>query len=147
MELLRRVANFGAPTKDLIEIYILFIRSILEQSATVWHSGLTADNRNDIERVQKSAVKIIMKNKYNGYRKALAHLGLESLENRRKELCLNFAKKCLINKKVKHMFPENGKSHEMNTRNAEKFKVQFANTERLKKSPIIYMQNLLNEHL
>ena len=53
MELLRRVANFGAPTKDLIEIYILFIRSILEQSATVWHSGLTADNRNDIERVQK----------------------------------------------------------------------------------------------
>ena len=28
----------------------------------------------------------------------------------------------------------------------EKFKVQFANTERLKKSPIIYMQKLLNEN-
>ena len=113
----------------------------MEQSATVWHSGLTAENKSDLE------LEIIMKNKYNGYSKALAHLGLESLENRRKELCLNFAKKCLTNKKVKHMFPENRKSHDMNTRNTEKFQVQFANTERLKKSPIIYMQNLLNEHL
>ena len=146
MELLRRVANFGAPTKDLIEIYILFIRSILEQSATVWHSGLTSENRSDLERVQKSAVKIIMKSNYNGYKKALAYLGLASLEDRRKELCLNFAKKCLDNKKVKHMFPENKNSHDMNTRNPEKFQVQFAKTERFKKSPIIYMQKLLNEN-
>ena len=44
------------------------------------------------------------------------------------------------------MFPVNEKTHEMNTRNPSKFKVQFAHTERLKKSPIVYMQNLLNEH-
>ena len=44
------------------------------------------------------------------------------------------------------MFPINQKTHNMATRHDEKFKVQFANTERLKKSPIIYMQKLLNEH-
>ena len=34
----------------------------------------------------------------------------------------------------------------MITRNPEVYKVQFANTERLKKSPIIYMQELLNQN-
>ena len=33
----------------------------------------------------------------------------------------------------------------MNTRNKEKYLVQYANTERLKKSAIVYMQNLLNK--
>ena len=34
----------------------------------------------------------------------------------------------------------------METRDAEKFKVQFANTARLQNSSIIYMQKLLNEN-
>ena len=34
----------------------------------------------------------------------------------------------------------------METRKSEKYKVQHANTERLKKSAVIYMQNLLNEY-
>ena len=44
------------------------------------------------------------------------------------------------------MFPKNSKKHDMITRNPEVYKVQFANTERLKNSPIIYMQELLNEN-
>ena len=59
MELLRKAATFGPPVQDLKDIYILFIRSILEQSATVWHSSITSENSSDLERVQKSAVKII----------------------------------------------------------------------------------------
>ena len=42
------------------------------------------------------------------------------------------------------MFPENTKPHGMNTRYEEKYKVQFANTDRLKNSPVVYMQKLLN---
>ena len=42
------------------------------------------------------------------------------------------------------MFPENQKKHEMITRENEKFKVQFASTNRLQNSPIIHMQKLLN---
>ena len=44
------------------------------------------------------------------------------------------------------MFPLKDKNHNMETRNADKYKVQHANTERLKKFSLIYMQNLLNEH-
>ena len=47
--------------------------------------------------------------------------------------------------KAKHIFPENAKNHTIKTRMKEKFKVEHANTERLRKSSIIYMQHLLNE--
>ena len=45
-----------------------------------------------------------------------------------------------------NIFLENEKSHDMDTRQKGKFKVEFANTERFKNSAIIYMQNLLNEN-
>ena len=41
MELVRKVASFGTSVDELKTIYALFIRSLLELSATVWHSGLT----------------------------------------------------------------------------------------------------------
>ena len=43
------------------------------------------------------------------------------------------------------MFPEAIKIHQIDTRKPEKYQVQHANTERLNKSAVIYMQNLLNE--
>ena len=146
MELLRRVASFGTPPEDLKIIYTLFIRSLLEQSATVWHSSLTEDNITDLERVQKTAIKVILQDKYKGYKQGLAQLNIETLAERRQQLCLNFARKCTKNEKMKHMFPLNVKAHSMDTRYDDKYKVQFANTERLKNSAIIYMQNLLNEN-
>ena len=146
MELLRKVASFGTSAEELKNIYILFIRSILEQSATVWHSSLTAENSDDLERVQKSAFKVILQDKFNGYKNALIVLELDTLSERRKQLCLNFAQKCLNNKKTKQMFPLNNKTHTMNTRNTDKFHVQHANTSRLQNSSIVYMQKILNEN-
>ena len=117
----------------------------MEQSCTIWHSSLTDDNANDLERVQKCALKIILKENYKNYQHALNLLELESLENRREFLCLKFAKKSLKNKKMKSVFIPNIKSHEMNTRNQLNFNINNANTTRLQNSPIIYMQRLLNE--
>ena len=144
MEIVRRVSKFGAPIEDLKEIYVLFVRSMLEQSAVLWHSSLTKENSEDLERVQKNAFRIILKNGYQTYTKALRKLGMKKLSDRRELLCLNFAKKCVKNPKTKHMFPLNDKTHEMKTRKTEKFYVQNAQSERLKNSPIIFMQNLLN---
>ena len=145
MELLRKVASFGTSREELKNVYVLFIRSLLEQSATVWHSSLTGENSNDLERVQKSALRVILGDKYMGYKNALVTLDLDTLSDRRKQLCLSFAQKCLKNKKTQDMFPRNKNMHTMNNRNTEKFHVQHANTGRLKDSSIIYMQHLLNE--
>ena len=92
----------------------------------------------------KNAFRIILKNGYQTYTKALRKLGMKKLSDRRELLCLNFAKKCVKNPRTKHMFPLNNKTHEMKTRKTEKFYVQNAQSERLKNSPIIFMQNLLN---
>ena len=71
MELVRKVASFGASEDDIKNVYFLFVRSLLEQSATLWHSSLTEENSNDLERVQKSAVKVILGTKYKKYEKIL----------------------------------------------------------------------------
>ena len=145
MQILRVSSNFTSKWADLKQIYISYIRSHLEQSCTIWHSSLTDDNANDLERVQKCALKIILKENYKNYQQALNLIELESLENRREFLCLKFAKKSLKNKKMKSVFIPNIKSHEMNTRNQLNFNINNANTTRLQNSPIIYMQRLLNE--
>ena len=48
---------------------------------------------------------------------------------------------------MKSLFPPNNRKNLMNSRSYEYFQVLFANTERLKRSPIVYMQNLLNQDI
>ena len=69
-------------------------------------------------------------------------IDLQPLSERREELCLKLAKKCLKNNIVKDMFPLNEKSHKMDLRNTEKYVVKHANTEQLKKSAIPFIQRL-----
>jgi hypothetical protein len=140
MELLRRVASFGTPVEDLKIVNILFIRSILEQSATVWHSSCTEENSCNLERVQKS------KDQYNGYLNDLLKLGLEDLNQRRQNLCLEFTQKCTKHDKLQHKFPKHQKEHSMETRCNAVYKVQLANTSRLQNSAIIYMQKLFSDY-
>ena len=71
LQLLHKIIDFGSSLSDLKEIYILFIRSILDQSCTIWNSSLTQENINDIERVQKSALRIILGERYKTYQNAL----------------------------------------------------------------------------
>jgi len=99
----------------------------------------------EIERIQRSAAKIILKERYSTYSKALKDLRMDSLEIRRKKLSLNLAKKCLKHDKLKQLFPVYKSKHTMKKRKQMKFKVNHAKTERYKKSPIVYMQNLLND--
>ena len=73
-------------------------------------------------------------------------LSIDRLSDRREQLSLDFALKCVRNPKTASMFPLNRKTHDMETRNPGKYEVQHANNERLKNSAIIYMQNLLNTY-
>ena len=103
----------------------------------------------NLERTQKSFVKLISKNKFdteneNAYENCLAKLNLQTLEQRRKLLSLTFAKNSTNHEKLKDLFTK--KENFKNTRNPEKYDVPFANTDRMKNSSIIYMQNLLNSH-
>ena len=124
---------------------MLQIRSKLEQSAAVWHSSLTRKDSKDLERVQKSALKVILGDRYRCYEEALRTIRIDSLEERRQKICLKFAQQCLRNEKLKDMFPRSQSDHVMRKRNAEKFVVTKALTERFRKSAIPNMQRLLNK--
>ena len=147
MEILRKLYCFNVPILDLITIYIIYIRCYLEQSCVLWHSSLTQEDSNKLERVQKVALRIILKDKYIGYQHALEQTEMETLEKRRETLCRNFALSCLKHPMTASMFPLNNVDyHEDTCRNREKYFVQKAKTERLMKSAIPYMQRLLNDH-
>ena len=107
MQLLNTAANFTSNVQDLKSIYLIYVRSILEQSAVVWHSSLTSQNRRDLERVQKAAVRVILKDKYTTYKQGLKVLKLDTLEKRRELLCLRFAKNCTKNEKVRNFSQKN----------------------------------------
>jgi hypothetical protein len=143
MQLLKKVASFTKNRQDLKEIYILFVRSILEKSSVVWHSSITKENEKDLERVQKTAVRVILGKHFVNYKDAIETLKIKTLKRRREELCLNFAKKCTQHQKFRKIFPKNKISR--NCRKSEVYKVEHAKTERFKRSAVIYMQNLLNK--
>ena len=79
------------------------------------------------------------------YENALIILNLETLEQRRIELCRRFARNGIINNTLNDLFPLNNKIHRMNNRKHEIYKVNFANTNRLKNGSVISIQKLLNE--
>jgi hypothetical protein len=105
MLLLQNAAKFTKESSDLKSIYLTFIRPVLEQSAPVWHSSLSKENINDLERIQKSAVRLIVGKRHVNYESSLLKLNLQKLTERREDLSLNFAKRTIMNKKIRHMFP------------------------------------------
>ena len=64
MQLIRNILSFGATTEEMVHLWVVFCRSVLEQSCVVWHSSLTQENREDMERLQKTFCKLVLKDKY-----------------------------------------------------------------------------------
>ena len=127
----------------LLTIYIIYVRSLLEISCVVWASSLTEQQITKLERIQKVALRIILGDSYQCYENALTITKLQTLHERRKDLCLKFAKKCLTNNRANDIFPLNTVT-DTATRHREKYFVQMARTDRLAKSAVPYMQRLLN---
>ena len=90
------------------------------------------------------AVRVILGKSYTNYNDGLQKLRLKKLNKRRENICLNFAKKCLKNEKVKNFFKENKNLHRMNKKSKPYFKERFSKTKRFEESAIPYMTRLLN---
>ena len=107
---------------------------------------MTQKNGNDLERIQKAALKVILKGRYQNYSEALSTLRIKSLKDRRDELCLKFAKSCLKIEKFKKFFPLNKKDHIMSMRNSERFALEKCGSIRYRDSALPYMKRLLNKY-
>jgi hypothetical protein len=148
MSMITKLKYVGVCVQDLLEIYILFIRSVLEYCAVAFHSSLTVEQATDIERVQKTCLKVILGEGYTSYSEALHKCDLQTLHDRREVRCLNFALKSIKHPINKRIFPVNknlGKEGN-SVRNRDNFEVNFARTENYRKSAVPYCQRILNTH-
>ena len=80
--MLHKLYDFQLPIEEMVNIYILYIRSILESSAVVWQSSLTNYEQIELECVQKVALRIILKTDYESFEQALTLKGLQTLDDR-----------------------------------------------------------------
>ena len=107
--MLRRLQNLGASEKQLLDVYFKQVRSVLELAVPVWHSSLSKEDSQNIERVQKSAFQVILGPKYTSYNNACKYLNVQPLYERRQHLCLKFGKKAFKNRKFTKWFEINHK--------------------------------------
>jgi hypothetical protein len=148
--MLRRLKPLGATVEELLDVYDKQIRCMVEFAAPVWTSGLTLAEENQIERVQKAAFAIMLDQEYNSYARALTKLNRTTLNLRRHELNLKFAKKALKSEKFSHWFCEYKPTDQTNKTRSVNTNVLVpveARTKAFLKSPIAYLTRLINDNI
>jgi len=85
---------------------------------------------------------------FSTYALACEVLQLQTLEERRVELCVKFARNVLTSDLYRDWLPQSrGDVSGRETRNGNKLDYMPVRTKRFKTSPIPYLTNLLNEHV
>ena len=140
---LRRMKKLHFDMFQLLDVYTKEVRSLLELAVPVWHSSLTRLQSAQIERIQKSAFRIIIDRDYTTYEAACSVLGVEILEVRREKICLNFARKDL--KSDRSIFTKINSIPD--TRSKTPLVREFTcRTTRYEKSALPYLSRLLNRN-
>ena len=147
IQMLTKLKYSGASTEDLIHLYKQFVRGKLEYSSVVWHSSLTERQARSLERCQAVALKVILSEMFISYEAACEMTGLENLSVRRTSRCLEFGLKSLKHPQNSRFFPQNPSvDNQLQIRDREPFRVNFARTAQYKNSAIPYIQRKLNEN-
>ena len=144
IKMITKLKYVGVTIEDLIELYILMIRSITEYCSTVFHSSLTQKLNNKIEAIQKASLRVILGVMYVNYEAALEMCGLLTLHERRERRSLQFALKCTKHPVNKNIFPLNSTLDQHEVRNREVFRVNKSHTQTYKNSAIPQLQRRLN---
>ena len=141
---LRELKKAGLKENDLLNSYKCMVRPVLDYTAPSYHSQLTGEQSNDIERYQASAMKVVYGNTVS-YRTVLEHEKIEKHSTRRKLLVEKFATKASEHDLFKtKWFPLNTNVG-YNLRDPNVYLEERARTTRLQKSPIFFMRKILNE--
>ena len=130
---LLRLKRHGFNTDELVRIYTTNIRPAAEYVCVVWHSGLSAQQSEAIERQQTQALRHIY-----GFgpsaRKMRKMAGVETLFTRRERACKKFALKASVNKRFEHWFPERDRNRYDIRRNWKKYAEPICRTDRHRNS-------------
>ena len=145
--ILRRLKILDFSKEELWDVFTKQIRPVLEYAVPVWHPGITQKESNQIERVQKCALHVILGDDYHSYGNALEVLDCETLEARREQICEKFVRKSVKHSKYKNWFSFHYRNYGIETRSSQlkSLKPVTCRTERYKRSPLPYLTALWNQ--
>ena len=137
---LRQLRRCGVADKDLIIFYKSIIQPVLEYACPAWHTGLTQQDSNLLEQIQKRAMYTIYPD--IPYKDAIKLAGLGTLSSRRESLCKTFFNNiCNKNHKLNYLLKKR-QEIPYNLRHTQPYDTDTPLTERYMNSPIMY--GLLN---
>ena len=140
---LRNMKKSGMKKEDMLKIFNTVIRPIFDYAVSTYHSMLSIEMSNELERIQRQACKIIY-GWDTDYDMLQENGTVESLKKRRERMVLNFARKTVQKERFKEWFPQKNYG-ELDLRRELLYEEKFARTERLKRSPVYYMRRELNK--
>ena len=133
----------GFSGRELMGLFNVFIRPIIEYCCVIYHPLLTVSQSNDIERMQKKAVKLAFGWDLN-YEEVCAAQDIKSLKTRREEYIDRFVVKTLMNERfATNWFPQRP-TNDYNIRNVKPYKETNSRTKRFFNSPLSYMRRRAN---
>ena len=129
----------------ILDYYVKEIRALAEQGVPIWHSGLTKGQSKDLEKIQKVALKIILSDNYESYEVACDGFNLETLSQRRGDLCINFAVKLYRSDRSNEFFTHS--KVRLNARREPQLVVEKrCRTKRCYNAPHSYLTRLVNQN-
>ena len=144
--MLYAMKKFHPPQEQMVKVYVTYIRPLLEYCAPVFHASLTAQQAQQIEKVQKRALKLIA-GYDQSYQHILNQLNLKTLADRRQMLCLRLGKQLLKSHTHRDLLPRlRGSISGRSTRRKDTLET-FSCGMRLRKSSIPLMTSLINSDI
>ena len=135
--------TFGFTEAELVRVYKTVVRPVHDYCAVVFHSSLTDEQDELLERQQSHALKLIF-GPYMSAGKMREKAGLPTLRQRRVDLCDKFAAKTAKNSRFAHWFPAKVATRTTRSASAPQYQETFARCERLRNSPLFYFRRRLN---
>ena len=102
---LSKLRRRGVSSDNLVRAYVGLIRPVAEYASPVWHSLITAEQSETLERQQTQALKNIF-GVGESASKLRKRAGIDLLQRRRDLAALKFARKCLQNERCAGWFEE-----------------------------------------
>ena len=132
----------GFSSEELAKVYRTVMLPVADYCQVVYHSMITDEQDQLIERLQSKALKCIY-GPYLSYAEMREKAGVTTLRQRRIAACDKFAEKAAASSRFSGWFPLKQAGRAAG-RTREKYKEEYARCNRLKNTPIFYMRRRLN---
>ena len=141
---IRHLKKAAVPTRDLLEIYMSFIRSVIEYGSNIYHGYLTRQQAQELERIQANILKSIYGDK-SSYRECLVRAQMPTLRKRRELNFLKFARRVENSSFFRERWLPLSEEINYELRRTNKYKMFKPKCERYKNSPIYRIRETLND--